>query len=177
MTTSQYFLNLALLAWILSSNLGTRALTRRRVTLPLFVVASAGWFYLKDLPSLGNDGALELAGLVVGVVLGVVAALTVRVHRDGERVLATAGLAFAGLWFAVIGGRILFAYGAEHWFARSIGEFSRSHLITGADAWTAAFVIMALAMVVSRLAVTGWRAARLGSTPEVTTAGPVALYR
>ena len=30
MTTGQYFLNLALLAWILSSNLGTRTLTRRR---------------------------------------------------------------------------------------------------------------------------------------------------
>jgi hypothetical protein len=176
MTTSQYFLNLALLAWILSSNLGTRTLTRRRVTLPLFVVASAGWFYLKDLPSLGNDGMLELAGLVAGVVLGVVAAFTVRVHRDGRQVLATAGLAFAALWVAVIGGRVLFAYGAEHWFPRAIGRFSRDHLITGADAWTAAFVIMALAMVVSRLAVTGVRAARL-STTEVATAEPVALYR
>ena len=56
MTTSQYFLNLALLAWILSSNLGSRALTRRRFTVPLFVVAAAGWFYLSDAPTLGNDG-------------------------------------------------------------------------------------------------------------------------
>jgi membrane protein CcdC involved in cytochrome C biogenesis len=176
MTTSQYFLNLALLAWIISSNLGTRTLTRRRVTLPLFVVAGAGWFYLKDLPTVGNDGQLELVGLVVGVVLGVLAALTVRVHRDGELVLATAGAAFVAIWVAVIGGRVLFAYGAEHWFSRDIGEFSRSHLITGADAWTAAFVIMALAMVVSRLAVTGVRAARL-SNQKVLTEGPVALYR
>ncbi len=176
MTTSQYFLNLALLAWIISSNLGTRTLTRRRVTVPLFVVASAGWFYLNDLPTLGNNGKLELVGLAVGVLLGVVAALTVRVHRDGERVLATAGAAFVAIWVAVIGGRVLFAYGAEHWFARDIGEFSRSHLITGADAWTAAFVIMALAMVVSRLAVTGLRVARLPNN-EVLTEGPVALYR
>ena len=29
------------------------------------------------------------------------------------------------------------------------------HQITGADAWTAAFVLMAVAMVVSRYAVTG----------------------
>ena len=35
------------------------------------------------------------------------------VHRDGERVLATAGTAFVGIWVAVIGGRVLFAYGAE----------------------------------------------------------------
>jgi hypothetical protein len=51
MTTGQYFLNLALLAWILSSNLGTRTLTRRRITVPLFVVAAAGWFFLDDAPS------------------------------------------------------------------------------------------------------------------------------
>ena len=176
MSTGQYFLNLALLAWILSSNLGTRPLTRRRVTLPLFVVAGAGWFYLADLPSAGNDGWLELIGLGVGVLFGVVAALTVRVHRDGERVLTTAGAAFAALWVAVVGGRVLFAVGAEHWFSRGIGEFSREHLITGADAWTATFVIMALAMVVSRLAVTGLRAARL-SGEQVVTQGPVALYR
>lgn len=176
MSTGQYFLNLALLAWIISSNVGTRVLTRRRVTLPLFVVASAAWFYLNDLPTMGNDGQLELLGLVVGVLLGTAAALTVRVRRDGDRVLATAGLAFIAIWVVVIGGRVLFAYGAEHWFARGIGEFSRSHLITGADAWTAAFVIMALAMVVSRLAVTGIRAARVSSEqvyPEV----PVSLYR
>jgi hypothetical protein len=34
------------------------------------------------------------------------------------------------------------------------------HLITGADAWTAAFVLMALAMVLSRVVTTGlWAAA------------------
>ena len=64
----------------------------------------------------------------------------------------------------------------EHWFARGIGEFSRAHLITGADAWTAAFVIMALAMVVTRLTATGVRAARL-SHQKVLTEGAVALYR
>lgn len=176
MTTSQYFLNLALLAWILSSNLGTRPLTRRRVTVPLFVVASAGWFYLNDLPSAGNDGVLELVGLATGLLLGVVAALTVRVQRSGGQVLATAGAAFAAVWVAVIGGRVLFAFGAEHWFSRQIGEFSRTHLITGAGAWTAAFVIMALAMVVSRLAVTGLRAARLAGH-EGSPADMAALYR
>ncbi len=176
MTTSQYFLNLALLAWILSSNLGVRTLTRRRITLPLFIVASAGWFFLNDMPSLGNDGQLELVGLATGVALGAVAAFTVRVHRDGERIVTSAGAAFAAIWALVIGGRVIFAYGAEHWFSRAIGEFSRSHLITGADAWTAAFVLMALAMVVSRLAVTGVRAARL-SNRLVRPEGAVALYR
>ena len=178
MSTGQYLLNLLLLAWILSSNLGTRALTRRRITLPLFVVAVAGWGYLKDAPTLGNDGRLELAVLAVGVALGALAAFTVRVRREGDRVLATAGAAFAALWLVVIGGRVLFAYGADHWFPRAIGQFSRDHLITGADAWTAAFVLMALAMVVARLAVTGLRALRLSEErPAASTSGPVTLYR
>ncbi len=177
MTTSQYFLNLALLAWILSSNLGSRALTRRRFTVPLFVVAAAGWFYLSDAPTLGNDGMLELAGLLAGVALGTLAAFTVRVRREGDRVVATAGVAFAALWVAVIGGRVLFAYGADHWFPRAIGEFSRDHFITGADAWTAAFVLMALAMVVSRLAVTGLRALRAQGDRTAVPEGAVTLYR
>lgn len=179
MTTGQYFLNLALLAWILSSNVGSRVLTRRRVTVPLLVVLAAGWAYLNDLPVAGHDARLELVGLLAGVVAGVVAALTVRVRLVGERVVATAGLAFVAVWVVVIGGRVLFAYGAEHWFARSIGQFSYEHQITGASAWTAAFVIMALAMVVTRLGVTGVRAARLTARArtEQQTVAPVALYR
>jgi hypothetical protein len=39
-----------------------------------------------------------------------------------------------------------------------VGRFSTEHSITGADAWTAAFVLMALAMVVARLASTAVRA-------------------
>jgi hypothetical protein len=78
------------------------------------------------------------------------------VHRDrGGRLVMRAGAAYAALWIAVIGGRCVFAYGADHWFGRQIGEFSITHQITGADAWTAAFILMALAMVVVRVAATG----------------------
>ena len=162
MSTSQYVLNLGLLALILVTNLGTHPLTRRRVLLPVALVAVAGYVYLRDLPTLGNDTRLELAGLTVGAVLGVVAALLVDVRRgpDGS-VVTRAGAAFAALWIVVIGGRMLFAYGAEHWFGATIGRFSHIHQITGADAWTAAFVLMALAMVVTRMLVTGAQATRV----------------
>jgi hypothetical protein len=46
--------------------------------------------------------------------------------------------------------RIGFAYGADHWFPEAIYRFSRDNLITGGDAWTAAFVLMALTMVLPR---------------------------
>ena len=116
----------------------------------------AGYAYLRGLPTIGNDTRLELAGLTAGAVLGIVAALFVRVERGANGSIVTrAGAAFAALWIVVIGGRMVFAYGAEHWFGRAVGEFSMTHQITGADAWTAAFILMALAMVVVRVAATG----------------------
>jgi hypothetical protein len=153
MSTSQYILNLGLLAVILGGNLGTRSMTLRRLILPLVLVVIAGFFYLRDIPTAGNDTYLEIAGALSGVLLGVAAALLVRVRRQDQRVLATAGIAFAALWIVVIGGRILFAYGATHWFPRAIGTFSMQHQIVGAGAWTAAFVLMALAMVAVRVGI------------------------
>jgi hypothetical protein len=162
MTTSEYLLNLGLLAYVLYSNLGTKPLSRRRFTLPIVFVGIAGYAFLRDLPTAGNDTTLELVGLSTGVVLGIVAALLVRVRRDADyRVVTRAGAGFAALWVAVIGGRMLFAYGADHWFPMAIAQFSRTHEITGADAWTVAFVLMALAMVVTRVLVNGAQAARL----------------
>jgi hypothetical protein len=155
MSTTQYLLNAGLLAFVLWANLGTRAVSRSRFTLPLLVAVAAAVF-LRDVPTAGHDLGLELAGVAAGAVLGLIAAALVRVDRDATgRLVMRAGAAYAGLWIAVIGGRCVFAYGADHWFARAIGEFSMTHSITGADAWTTAFVLMALAMVVVRVAATG----------------------
>lgn len=161
MTTSQYVLNLGLLALILATNLGTRTMSVRRLALPVIVVLFAAIAYLRDLPTTGNSSYLELTGGLLGVLLGVAAALLVRVRRDGDRVLATAGTAFATLWITVIGGRILFAYGAGHWFSHAIGTFSHQHQLAPA-AWTAAFVLMALTMILARVGVAAiqWSRAR-----------------
>jgi hypothetical protein len=42
---------------------------------------------------------------------------------------------------------LIFAYGANHWFAAHVADVSRTFGVDGAAAWTSAFVIMALAMV------------------------------
>ena len=160
MTTSQYFLNAAILVWILWANLGTRVLTPRRMLLPVAIAAVVGWSYLHGIPTAGHDLALEATGLVAGIAFGVVAALLVRVRRTAEGAVTTAGAPFAALWIVVIGGRMLFAYGSDHWFGTAIAEFSVRHQITSAGAWTAAFVLMALAMIVTRVAITGLAAGR-----------------
>ncbi len=166
MSTTQYALNIGLLAWILVANLGTRRLGRGRLLMPIAVVVAIGAVFLRDLPSAGNDLGLAAAGTAIGVLLGVTVALLVRLRPDGQGgVTAHAGIAFASVWIAVIGGRMLFAYGATHWFPAEIGRFSMTHQITGAHAWTAAFVLMALAMVLTRTIVTAVQTARVRPVP------------
>jgi hypothetical protein len=168
MTTSQYVLNATILVWILRANLGSHVLTPRRVLLPLAAAAIAGYFYLQDLPTAGNDLVMEAVGLAAGIAFGLLSALLVRVHRTDRGVVVTAGAAFAALWVAVIGGRMVFAYGSDHWYTDAVVRFSIQHDITGADAWTSAFVLMALAMVATRVVATGLTAAR--TRPGLTLA-------
>ena len=171
MNTTQYLLNAGLLAFVLWANLGTRAVTRARFTLPLILVAVAAASFLRNIPTIGNDVGLDLAFVGAGAVLGLIAAALVRVERDGRgRLVMRAGVAYAALWIAVIGGRCVFAYGAEHWFPRAIGEFSMTHQITGSDAWTAAFILMSLTMVVVRVATTGVVTARAARRPVAVLA-------
>jgi hypothetical protein len=155
MTTTQWILNGALLAWVLLRNLGTRRVGAGTYLVPVLVVNVAAVLFLRDVPTDGNDAVLEALGIAAGLLLGVLATGLTRITADGQRTLIRAGAGFAALWIAVIGGRIAFAEWATHAGARAVGEFSLHHAITGADAWTAAFVLMALAMVVGRTVSTG----------------------
>jgi hypothetical protein len=171
MTASEYLLNLGLLAFVLYSNVGTHAFGRRQFVRPILIAVGVGSFFLGTVPAAGNDRVLEAAGLLAGLSLGVVSALLVRVRRTNAGVTTTAGVGFAALWIAAIGARVAFAYGSDHWFSNSLVSFSRAHDITSADAWTSAFVLMAISMVLARVLVTGAQAALLqGGLPTRTTA-------
>ncbi|MGR7023693.1 hypothetical protein [Geodermatophilus sp. URMC 62] len=166
MTTAEWILNCTLLGWVLLRNLGTRPVTRGTYLVPLAVVAVAAGIYLRDVPGDGNDRLLELAGIGAGVVFGLAAAACTRLLRDGSgRLLARAGAAFAVVWVLAIGGRIAFAELATHSWGPAVARFSMGHQITGADAWRAAFVLMALVMVLTRVAATAVAAARSPRTP------------
>ena len=62
----------------------------------------------------------------------------------------------------LVAGRVTFAEWATHSGAQSVGRFSMEHHITGAAAWTTAFVAMALAMVLVRTVWLSVSAARAG---------------
>ena len=159
MTTTDLLLNLGILAFVLVTGLGTRELNRRRFRLPLAVVALVGVLYLHSVPTSTGDIELITVLGVAGVLLGLAAGMLMKVRRTENGSLVTvAGSSYAAVWIATIAGRLLFAYGASDWFAPQIADFSRSLGIDGSAAYTSAFVIMALAMVVTRVAVTAFRA-------------------
>lgn len=150
MNLTQWILSIALLAWALLRNVGTRRITSLTFLVPTAIVAIAAAAFLVPLPSAGNDLALVGLFAAAGAALGVAASAVTRLHQDREGIVATAGVGFASLWVVVIGARIAFAEWATGPGAPTVGAFSRDHLITGADAWTAAFVALALGMVLAR---------------------------
>lgn len=160
MSSLDWILNLAILALMTFTVIGTRPLTLLAYLRPLVIVGAVALFFLQGVPTRGNDVPLELAGVALGVVFGVLASLASRVFVRGEQVMAQSGAAYALVWLCAIGLRVAFAQLATHnpAFGRLIGTFSVQHAITGADAWRAAFVLMALAMVVTRVALIALRA-------------------
>jgi hypothetical protein len=168
MTTGELLLNLGVLAFVLVSGLGTRPLNRRRFRIPIAIVAIVGLIFLRNVPTAGNDVTLDVILGLVGTAFGSLAGILMAVGRDTTNgsLVTRAGTAYAVVWIAVIGARIFFSYGAEHLFPNQIVAFSRGHSITGTSAWTAALVIMALAMVMTRVCVTGIKATRHAAPSE-----------
>ena len=166
MSTSELLLNLGILGLVLATNLGVRPIVRERFTRPVLFMGLAALLYLDGLPTAGNDLGFELAGAATGVGLGLLAASLSKVETDAQgRLVTRAGAAFAALWTTVVATRIAFAYGATDVFPHTIATFSRAHDITGSDAWTTMFVLMAFGMVAGRLGVLSLQSSRHRLTP------------
>jgi hypothetical protein len=68
---------------------------------------------------------------------------------------------------------MVFYFAATHGAGPAIARFSIAHHITGSAAWTAALVMMALADVLTRLAVVWMRGRRLTATAAPAAATTV----
>jgi hypothetical protein len=144
-------INLAVLAMVLWNDLGRKAVTRKRLLRPLLTAGIVGGSVFEAVPAGGNSELLIAAGVAAGVLLGLAASALLRVDHEGHDgvVRTIGGSAYAALWLGVIGARIAFSYGADHWFTSSLVAFCTEHQITSA-AITDALVLMALGMVVTR---------------------------
>ncbi|MEU4332939.1 hypothetical protein [Nonomuraea dietziae] len=139
---------------ILASDLGVRKVTGWRMLRSLIAVVVVIALFVRSLPMEGNDALLQLAGIGLGVICGLVAAALLPAQRgaDGE-VHTIGGLGYALVWAVLSAARVIFAYGSEHWFSADIVRFSIDYRLSGQDVYANAFIFMALAMVLTRAAV------------------------
>jgi hypothetical protein len=159
--TTGYIINSILVLLVLRQIRGSR-LDLINLVLPVVLVAGAATYFLRSVPSAGNDIALDLVLAGTGALLGFLCAWATRLRRESDGTpFARAGAVAAVLWVAGIGARMAFAYATSHGAGPAVGRFSAAHGISGASAWVAALVLMALAEVVARLVTLRVRARRL----------------
>lgn len=159
---------------ILATDLGRRRVTRTRLLRSVIVVAVIIPVFVHSFPTQGNDLSLQLVGIGTGIICGLIAGSLLPAHRrpSGE-LYTTGGLGYALVWIVLSLGRIVFAYGAEHWFTEGLVRFSIEYQISGADTYANAFVFMSLAMVLARTTVLVTKMRRLNAAAAV----PVSVTR
>ena len=170
MSFTDYAISAVLVLLVIPQVRGVR-MNLRSLLLPLVAVGAAAAYYLKSVPTAGHDVALDLALGAVGLALGVLCGLATRVHRDTTgHLVSKAGFIAAALWIVGMAARTVFVYEANHGGAQAIINFSRTNQITGAAAWTAALVLMALVQVLARMAALRIKARGVGraTTAPVT---------
>ncbi len=162
MSPTDYIIDILLVALVLRQIRPTR-LTPRSVLLPAVLLAFAASQYLKAFPTGGNDVLMDVVLVVAGAIFGVVSGVATQVWSDSARgILCRAGVVAATAWVLGMGIRLAF----DIWAHTSSGgdwlfRFSLRHSITGADAYSTAFVLMAFAQVLIRVGIIQYRRIRL----------------
>jgi len=152
MPTDVLIVNIAVLFAVLEADLGQRKISTFRILRPLLLAAAIIPLFIAHPATAGNGEILEIALAGLGALLGVVAAvglMKVSFDEESQTHVSTAGKAYGAFWIAVIGARLLFTYGANHWYHTQLGHWMLTNGIS-VDALTDALIFMAVAMTIAR---------------------------
>ena len=162
---SMYLVNASLI-FLVIRQIREHPLDARSLMAPVLAVGCAAVLFLHSVPAGGSDLVLEAACVAAGAVMGAIGGLATRLRLGADgRPLGRAGVVAAGMWVGGVGARLAFAVAAGNGAGPAIARFSVAHHITGSAAWVAALVMMALADVLTRLAVIYLRGRRLAAAP------------
>jgi len=172
--TSVWLPQVAILAVILISDYGIRKITTARLIRPFITAIVIIPFFFKGAATSGNGLLLEVAGVLAGIALGVLAAALLRVSADQVtgRPLSRGGLPYAIFWVVIVAARLYFAYGAQHVFSQSLGEWLYTNHVT-VDALTAALIFFSVAMLLGRTGALALRARRVSAGADVKVGAPL----
>jgi len=172
--TSVWLPQVAILAVILISDYGIRKITTARLIRPFITAVVIIPFFFKGAATSGNGLLLEVAGVLAGIALGVLAAALLRVSADQVtgRPLSRGGLPYAIFWVVIVAARLYFAYGAQHVFSQSLGEWLYTNHVT-VDALTAALIFFSVAMLLGRTGALALRARRVSAGADVKVGAPL----
>ncbi|MFJ9381107.1 hypothetical protein [Streptomyces sp. NPDC101455] len=173
MNTTDWITDIALVL-IVFRQLREGRLDHKSYLIPLGIVAFVSSHYLRSVPTAGNDLVLIGALVAAGAALGITGGVYTRIRSAGGHLFIKAGAVSAVLWVLGMGARMGFQVWTDHGGADDVTRFSITHDITTGQAWVAAFVLMALTEVVTRLATIFVRS-RMAEreVPPVTRPAPV----
>ena len=153
MPTDVLIVNLAVLFAVLeATSFGRRKISTFRILRPVLLAAGIIPLFIAHPATAGNGGGREFVLAGLGVLLGVVAAgglMKISIDDVSQKCVSTAGAAYGGFWVLIIGARLLFTYGANHWYTAQLSHWMITNGIS-LDALTDALIFMAVAMSVAR---------------------------